>query len=128
MKSIIFLNKNGLRPNKHVLVGMVTKIDHAQLKDHSGWTSANLLTHGTTAQAVKHAGRHIFEVGDAIAVKALDGVYAEIELIGIRLVEVDRLTEVDFHAVGYDNRAEYMSDWGDVVGARAWFYLFRYAG
>lgn len=43
----------------------------------------------------------------------------------IRAVETDKLTDQDFQALGYRDRADYMADWGEVFGGRVWLMKIR---
>lgn len=125
MKSIVVGNVNGLRQGKRILVTGVTRADTYRPRDGT-WRGALDLPHGTAVQAVNIAGRHPFEVGDRLRVDAINGETADVEVIGIRLVETAQLTNADFQAAGYDDHDAYQRDWGDVMGDRLWFYHIKY--
>jgi hypothetical protein len=82
MQSMIVGNKNGLRPDKRILVLPVTRLDHAIVNEGEGWVSVNRLEIGTNVFKVKHVGRHTFAVGETIQAITFDKEPAIIEIVG----------------------------------------------
>jgi hypothetical protein len=126
MKQVTVGNINGIRQGKRALAAPVTRAD--TYRTDEGWRSAADLEHGTSVAEVNHYGRHTTAKGDRLLVKAIDGDKAEVDVLDIRLVEPDKLTDQDFQALGYDNRTDYMTDWGDVFGPRIWLMNVRIVG
>lgn len=118
MQTIVIGNTHGLRPDKHVIATAVTRAD--TYLENGAWHSAAGLPHGTVVQAVNHFGRHVTTTGEELLVRSLEREPVKIRVREIRLVEVDRLTDADFRAMGYKDRADYQADWGEIMGNRVW--------
>jgi hypothetical protein len=118
VKTIVVGNKHGLSPGKTFIATPLTRADGYREGDK--WYSAADLAHDTVVEAVNHFGRHTTETGETLLVKSLDSPTVKVQVLRIRAVEVDKLTETDFRLLGYANRADYLADWGDVQGPRIW--------
>lgn len=123
MKTITVGNTHGLQQGKTAIATTLTRADTYRAGEQ--WRPARNLPHNTSVEAVNHFGRHMTERGDILRVVSIEGPAVQIEVQDIRAVETDKLTDQDFQALGYRDRADYMADWGDVFGSRIWLMKIR---
>jgi hypothetical protein len=118
LKTIIVGNTNGLKRGKTAIATSLTRADTWRVGD--SWHGTQDLTHDTAVDEVNHFGRHTTARGEVLRVESLDGPAVTVRILDIRAVEPDRLTETDFRALGYRDKADYASDWGEVMGDKIW--------
>ena len=123
MQTIIVGNTHGLREGKNAIATAITRAD--MFRQGSVWHSASVLEHNTVVEAVNHSGRHTTTTGEVLLVESLDSPPVKVQVEDIKAVELDRLTDADFQALGYADRADYMADWGNVIGSRVWLMRIR---
>lgn len=123
MQTIIVGNAHGLRDGKNAIATAITRAD--MFRQGGEWHSAGELAHNTVVEAVNHFGRHTTTTGEVLMVEALDSPAVKVQVEDIKVVELDRLTDADFQALGYADLADYMADWGDVIGSRVWLMRIR---
>lgn len=121
MKTIII--GHALKPGKTAIATALTKADTYRIG--AEWRSAQELAHNTAVEEVKHFGRHTTLKGEVLWAEAPDSPATQVQILDIRLVEPARLTEADFQALGYANRADYMADWGDILGDKIWLMRIK---
>ena len=81
--------------------------------------------HGKQVNEVSHFGEYTTMQGDVLSVCPLESeaVLCQVQVVEIRMVDCQALTDSEVHELGYRTRAEYDSQWADMAldAARGWF-------
>jgi hypothetical protein len=124
METRAIRNTDGIRNGKRVVMVSITRKD--QYRVGQEWHSAAEITHDTSADEVRHFGRHTTLKGDVMRIESIvSGAPIDVEILSIRAVEVSKLTPESFVQMGYINRADFMADDGKIVAEKAWIMAIK---
>ena len=82
--------------------------------------------HGRQVHEVSHLGEWTTGLGDLLAVCPLasDAIVCQVQVVEIRMVDCDRLTDAEIRELGYATRQEYQAQWDeDTDGSPKGWYL-----
>jgi hypothetical protein len=94
-----------------------TPTDTALINDI--WIPAKQYNSGVIT-SFKHR-RYQFSVGEDLTIRDVEGkIVTNAMITGIDLTHTDLLSDQQFNAMGYANRDEWFSDWGELFEGRVW--------
>lgn len=115
----IIVTSSAMSRDKTAIASALTRRDGAQIEGK--WVHAADLAHGTQVDQVNHFGQFLSVKGEYAKVEVVEGRSAVVRIVEIRAMAVDQMTDADFNALGYADRAAYDADWGQVYGAKIWY-------
>lgn len=124
-KQIVSLSPDRMRRAKTAMYTPATPADRALV--NGSWLPMRSITPGQPVLAVTHFGRHESAVDNILTVKAVEGdVLAHVLITGIQLMHTDQLTGEQIRALGYTDRADFESDWGESMAGHIWYISIQH--
>lgn len=112
--------------SKTAMMTIATLADHYRigeawqpLQDWRFWA------HNRPVNEVSHFGEYTTVQGDILSVCPLDSelVLCQVQVVEIRMVNCQQLTDAEVHELGYRTRHEYDEQWGEIASdaPRGWY-------
>ncbi len=112
MQTVIVKHGAQLLENKTAMMIPATTADQWRVGDT--WSGFDVWKHGRQVEEVNHFGRHTTSLGETLEIQDIDSmeIVCKVQVVGIRMVISDQLTDDELRELGHGSREALAEDIG----------------